>query len=555
MKNKLLRWISVCFCAVCVTVGMTACQDHEHAYSDAWTSDGEYHWHAATCEHTDQVRDKAAHAYGDDGVCSVCAYARTDGHAHTYADTWTSDSAYHWHAATCEHTDQVRDKAAHAYGSNGVCTVCAYVRADDHEHTYSDAWSGDASYHWHAATCGHKDQLRDKAAHTRNADGICTVCKRGLYAGMQLVPNADNASYTVSAADKTCEGELQIPAMYNGYPIVGLADHAFEGCESLTSVTFAADSHVTSIGAYAFRKCGALTTVELPDHITHIGEYAFSGCDALEMNEYRNALYLGNAGNAYLACVSAKDEGITDCTISETTKVIGESAFVGCQVLTRIEVSSSVAHIGKKAFAAGKFLNVLTVSDANAKYRSQTNCIIEKDTNVMVAGCAGSVIPTGVTEIGAYAFYGCGGLTTIEIPSSVTRIGESAFAQCHALEQIVIPGNVKRIGANAFEYCVRLESVEIRDGVEHIDEQAFYSCILLTDVRLADSVSRIGRQAFRSCVKLESIFIPAGVATIEEDAFYCCFELTVYCEAQERPSGWDQLWNGGRPTMWGRQGE
>ena len=35
-----------------------------------------------------------------------------------------------------------------------------------HIHTYSEAWTSDASGHWHAATCGHKDEVIDKAAHT-----------------------------------------------------------------------------------------------------------------------------------------------------------------------------------------------------------------------------------------------------------------------------------------------------------------------------------------------------------------------------------------------------
>ncbi len=35
-----------------------------------------------------------------------------------------------------------------------------------HEHTYSDAWSSDSTDHWHASTCGHAEEIKDKAAHT-----------------------------------------------------------------------------------------------------------------------------------------------------------------------------------------------------------------------------------------------------------------------------------------------------------------------------------------------------------------------------------------------------
>ena len=66
---------------------------HEHTYSEAWTADETYHWHAATCEHTDEVSDKAEHTFGEWTVttaatenakgsreksCSVCGYKVTE---------------------------------------------------------------------------------------------------------------------------------------------------------------------------------------------------------------------------------------------------------------------------------------------------------------------------------------------------------------------------------------------------------------------------------------------------------------------------------------------
>ena len=47
---------------------------HEHTYSEKWSVDSEYHWHAATCEHTSEVSSKDFHSYGSDGKCSVCDY-------------------------------------------------------------------------------------------------------------------------------------------------------------------------------------------------------------------------------------------------------------------------------------------------------------------------------------------------------------------------------------------------------------------------------------------------------------------------------------------------
>lgn len=44
---------------------------------------------------------------------------------HSFTDEWVSDENYHWHAAICEHTDEVKDKAEHTL-ENNVCTVCKH---------------------------------------------------------------------------------------------------------------------------------------------------------------------------------------------------------------------------------------------------------------------------------------------------------------------------------------------------------------------------------------------------------------------------------------------
>lgn len=46
-------------------------------------------------------------------------------HKHSYSEDWSSDKTNHWHEATCGHTDEVSDKAAHTL-ENGKCTVCGY---------------------------------------------------------------------------------------------------------------------------------------------------------------------------------------------------------------------------------------------------------------------------------------------------------------------------------------------------------------------------------------------------------------------------------------------
>lgn len=54
-------------------VAVVACKQHEHTFSTEWTSDATDHWHKATCEHEDEVSDKAPHEMVE-GKCKVCGY-------------------------------------------------------------------------------------------------------------------------------------------------------------------------------------------------------------------------------------------------------------------------------------------------------------------------------------------------------------------------------------------------------------------------------------------------------------------------------------------------
>lgn len=63
----------------------------------------------------------------------------------------------------------------------------------------------------------------------------------------------------------------------------------------------------------------------------------------------------------------------------------------------------------------------------------------------------GITIPSTVTSIGDYAFYGCTGLTIITIPSSLTSIGKESFEFCTSLSEIRVNADVPPIlGSNTF---------------------------------------------------------------------------------------------------------
>ena len=148
---------------------------------------------------------------------------------------------------------------------------------------------------------------------------------------------------------------------------------------------------------------------------------------------------------------------------------------------------------------------------------------------------------TGLTSIGASAFEGCSGLTSVEIPAGVISIGASAFEGCSGLTSVEIPASVTSIGFRAFADCSGLtvyyqgELARWCEGFEggyslmnycknlYIDGELVHG-----DLVIPAGVTSIGSWAFDGCSGLTSVKIPASVTSIGSDAFDGCSGLTVY---------------------------
>ena len=126
---------------------------------------------------------------------------------------------------------------------------------------------------------------------------------------------------------------------------------------------------------------------------------------------------------------------------------------------------------------------------------------------------------------------------------------------------IVIPSvvnskKVTSIGKEAFNHK-NILGVTIPEGIVTIEEFAFNDCEKLERVELPNTVTSIGKQAFCYCYQLASVTIPKSVTTIAKHAFLYSYRnnLTFYCEAESKPSGWEDDWDyvDGNPftVVWG----
>ena len=106
------------------------------------------------------------------------------------------------------------------------------------------------------------------------------------------------------------------------------------------------------------------------------------------------------------------------------------------------------------------------------------------------------VIGSGVTRIGAYAFYQMIAVRSVTIPSTVTAIGMDAFKECRFLRSLQLPSGLQSIGNECFLNCVGLSSLDIPAGVTVIGDLAFSGCSGLKTVCFLGSAPTLYSSVF-----------------------------------------------------------
>jgi len=280
---------------------------------------------------------------------------------------------------------------------------------------------------------------------------------------------------------------LVIPATYEGKPVVGIANSAFEDCGTLQSVILA--DGITSIGENAFYGCWSLSSIKIPDTVTAIGESAFAHCTSLPDIELPNDL-----------------------------TELSRSLFYGCDALTTVALPSGLTTIGNYVFYECNSLRSITIPNSVTTLGTH---LFERCYQL-----SSVVLPSGITSIPEATFFYCTLLTDLELPSGITSIGADAFLNCEFLSSIAIPSSVTSIGAGAFKGCARLTSIELPNGISAISDEAFLGCSSLSSITIPNSVTYIGERAFSSCSALKSVTVPSQVTSLYSGVFSSCTSLT-----------------------------
>jgi len=231
---------------------------------------------------------------------------------------------------------------------------------------------------------------------------------------------------------------------------------AFAGCTSLALTEL--PEGLTFISADAFSRCTSLALTALPSEITYIGELAFSGCTSLALTELPSEITSIRNG-AFYNCTSL---ALTELPSGLT--FIGNSVFYGCTSLALTELPEGLTSIGADAFygctniTSMRLLSATNFFDDNNPFMGCTSLVsfttigigplsVVEDGKVLVMNntklvaypsASGNItLPSGITSIGNYAFYGCTNLALTELPEGLTSIGRRAFYGCTSLALVI----------------------------------------------------------------------------------------------------------------------
>lgn len=244
-----------------------------------------------------------------------------------------------------------------------------------------------------------------------------------------------------------------------------LGQYAFYNCTGLTS--FIASALLTELKAYAFYGCQALATFDL-SHIEEIGNYALYNCTRIANIGTLKASEIGNYGAYYLAANAASgfkyipDDpaviGDYGLQYAKITEIDGEIKTVGTyglanlpSVFTKFSGKFSGA-IGQYGFANNQYLKTVDFSDSTitalgmyafyylgwSRANVSTDPYMELDFRASLFSTvdqysfgyiryANIYLPSAVSQINAYAFYGCQNVKIFMQGAAPTLASTSAF--------------------------------------------------------------------------------------------------------------------------------
>ncbi len=372
--------------------------------------------------------------------------------------------------------------------------------------------------------------------------------------GLSYTYVSSTTSYTVTGCNQS-DLTVEIPSTYNdgingSHPVDSIGTTAFYNGERITSIKIPAsiNSIITN---------GSWYLDSLRNIYVDIGNTKFA--------THNNVSLLGknDDNTTYKLILFCQGNSLTNYTIPNNVTIIEDYAFFGCDNLTSITIPNGVTSIGSNSFGSCYYLNSITIPSSVTSIESGaflgcnlTNIYVSGGSNFKIYNGAlltydgtqliffpqkktltSYTIPSTVTSISSFAFYGCSNLNSVTISSSVTYIGGYAFNSSN-ISSFSIPDTLCDINYYAFDNTPWYTSQA--NGMVYTGKVAYsYKGTMTsnTSITLKSDTIGIAGYAFRNKTNLIEITLPSTLVKLGYGAFNGCSNLyTLVCNATTPPT-------------------
>lgn len=277
-----------------------------------------------------------------------------------------------------------------------------------------------------------------------------------------------------------------------------------------------------------FSQCYALKSLTIPSSVKTMS-YAFGGCDALEkvvindVESWCNISFAGDDANPlyYAKHLYLGDEEITDLVIPNTITEIKKYAFVN-GAFTSVNLPSNLTTISDYAFYGCKNLQSINIPSSVTSYGDSVLTGCNNISYTEYEG--GSYLGNSDNEYLVFVKPISESTDTLTLNSNVKIIASGAFTNS-AITSITIPSAIKHVNNGTFEGCSALQTVTIENGVESLGDEVFRGCTQLVSVSIPNSVTQVGISLFSNCSNLQAVSFGTGITEIPSYFFSNCTNL------------------------------
>ncbi len=285
---------------------------------------------------------------------------------------------------------------------------------------------------------------------------------------------------------------ISIPSKVNGLDVVGIGDFAFANCTVLTSVEIPAT--VSRVGNQVFDGCKSLTSISFADG-SKVTSISYFGDD---LDQLKNIKLPG--GLTYISTGTFLGYSIEHIDIPQTVTYIGDRAFENCAYLEELvlpdDMQTVCCGLAKNCISLKKlvigthtvtveedaFYNCVALSDLSFGQEIQ---VLEKRAFYKCENLTSFVAPEDLQSIKKQVFYGCKKLGTITLNNGLGTIGAYAFQKNYAVESIVVPKTVYSVGLGAFANNQKLTDMKFYPSFRGSGNNIFASNTHETNLKYA----------------------------------------------------------------------